>query len=244
MRGILPWRSLWRSLLIAACWWSTAAAEAQLLPSGPTPLPSGPRSQPPKRDPLPPPVPDEEWFFGLEARSPILKGDPASFNPPMGLGIGVHFGKAYRSWFRLRIAVDYDRVFSTSSIALPGFGGATVSRSQNLTQASFLGEAMFRLPYRWFAAHLLVGGGLFVGFFGNAAVEDSQKLDRKSLLPGVRLEAGFTFRVHRHVELGVAFGYDFRRDQTTVPTSPLSGAPQKRPFDDQMSLGLRIDYLF
>ena len=223
---------------------SYGAAAAQYLQPAQTPPPNNKRSFVPKRDPLPPPVPDQEFFFGLEARSPIIKGDPASFNPAMGLGIGVHLGRAYRSWFRLRFTVDHDRIFSRSSIAVPGFGGATVSRSQNLTHTAFLAQAQFRLPYKWFAAHLSVGGGLFLGFFNNAEVDEALKLDRRSILPGVRLESGFTFRVHRHVELGVAFAYDFRRDYQTAPTTPLAGSPQKRVFDDQMSLALRVDYLF
>lgn len=204
------------------------------------------RGQPPPQphNPFPPPLDAPEWSFGLDARMPIIKGDPATFNPNVGLGVGVHAQRLFRSWFRLRFAVDHDRIFSRSNIAVPGLGGATVSRSQNITSTSFLVQPTFRLEHKWFGAHLSVGAGLFLAFFNNAEVEESRKVDRTSFLPGVRLESGFTFRVHKSVELGVAFAYDFRRDYTRVPTSSNAGAPERRVFDDQMSLALRVDYLF
>lgn len=221
-------------------------ALAQPLPPAGTPPPPGPRSRPPEPpDPMMHLVPAaQEWVFGLEARSPILKGEPASFNPMMGLGIGAHAARLWRPWFRLRFAVDHDRIFSRGNLAVPGLGGITVSRSQDLTSTAFLAQAEFRLPYRWFAAHLSVGTGLWVAFFNNAEVEDSRKLDRTAFMAGVRMETGLSFRIHRAVELGAAFGYDLRRDWTRVPTASTPGAPLRRIFDDQMFLALRIDYRF
>jgi hypothetical protein len=212
---------------------------------GPTPvLPPGKGApMPPRPDPVAIGPDGPEWTFGLEARMPILKGDPASFNPDVGIGIGIHFARAFRRWFRLRVAVDHDRIFSNVPVTLPG-AGFNVTRGQNITSTAFLVEPMFRVEHGWFAAHLLVGAGLWLAFYNNAEAEESRKVSRTSLLPGVRLEAGVTFRVHRNVELGLAFGYDFRRDSTKVPTSSLPGAPLRRVFDDQMGLALRVDYLF
>ena len=221
-----------------------AVARAQTMPGPGHPAPAKRGEPPPVHDPFPPPLNAPEWSFGLDARMPIIKGDPASFNPDVGLGIGAHAQRLFRSWFRLRFAVDHDRIFSRSNIAVPGLGGATVSRSQNLTSTAFLVQPTFRLEHKWFGAHLSVGAGLFLAFFNNAEVEESRKVDRTSFLPGLRLEAGFTFRVHKSVELGLGFSYDFRRDYTRVPTSPEPTAPQRRVFDDQMSLALRVDYLF
>lgn len=185
---------------------------------------------------------EKPWAFGLEARMPILKGQPAEFNPDVGVGIGVHFQRLFRAWFALRVAVDYDRVFQTRSVGVPG-AGFEVRRSQNLTSASFLVEPTFRWTRRWFTAHFAVGAGLWVGFYENAEVEVSRKIDVTSVLTGLRLEAGVTFRLHRSFALGLAFNYDFRRGSDTVP-DPQGSQARYKVFDDQMAVGLRLDYLF
>lgn len=220
-------------------------ASAQPLPPAGTPPPPGPRNAEPTPDPLAHVGPQkQDWLFGIEARSPILKGEPASFNPAMGLGIGAHAARLLRPWFRLRFTMDHDRIFSRANLGVPGLGGITVSRSQDLTSTAFLVQAVFRLPYKWFAAHLSLGTGLWIAFFNNAEVEEAKKIDRTALLPGARIETGVSFRLHHKVELGAAFGYDIRRDWTRVPTSSNPGAPLRRVFDDQMFLALRLDYRF
>jgi hypothetical protein len=191
----------------------------------------------------PPPVEGDAalWAFGVEARMPILRGQPAQFNPDVGVGIGVHIQRSFRSWFALRIAVDHDRTYSRRSVPL-GDLGIEVSRSQNLDSTAFLVEPVFRATWRFFTLHAAVGLGAWIAFFNNAEVEPSKKVSARDVLLGLRFEAGTTFRLHRSFSLGLAFNYDLRRSTETVPSFP--GGPALRPFDDLMGLSLRFDYLF
>jgi len=196
---------------------------------------------------LPPPGPTEQeplWAFGLEARMPILKGEPARFNPDVGLGVGVHVQRSFRSWFALRIAVDHDRIFARRTVKFRVEDQfLEVTRSQNVTSTSFLVEPLFRWRWRWLTLHFAVGAGVYVAFYNNAEVEQAKKVDASALLPGLRLESGVSFRLHRSFALGLAFDYNFRRDTTRVPNPGETGG-MLRPFDDQMAVSLRFDYLF
>jgi hypothetical protein len=194
----------------------------------------------------PPPVePPKEtlWAFGLEVRMPIIRGQPATFNPDVGIGVGVHFHRILRHWFALRVAVDYDRIFSRRQIPIPDLG-IDVSRSQNLTSTSFLVQPTFRWSRRWLTLHFSVGLGAYIAFWNNAEVEEAKKVDARAFIPGGRLESGVTFRLHRSFALGLAFGYDFRRSDDTVPDPRQVGGPRLKVFDDQMAVSLRLDYLF
>jgi hypothetical protein len=193
----------------------------------------------------PEPVPDERekpWAFGIEVRMPILKGEPTRFNADVGVGIGVHLLRGIASWFAVRISVDHDRTWVRRSVPVEGAG--SVSRYQNLTSTSFLGEAVFRWSYRFLTLHFAVGLGAYISFYNNAEAVEERKVDSRAVLPGLKLESGASFKLHRSFSLGLAFHYNFRRDRVTVPDPTEIGGPQLRPFDDFMGLALRFDYLF
>jgi hypothetical protein len=194
----------------------------------------------------PEPVPDERekpWAFGIEVRMPVLKGEPARFNSDVGVGIGAHILRGITDWFAVRVSVDHDRTWVRRPVPLPDLG-IQVTRYQNLTSTSFLGEGVFRWSHRWLTLHFAVGLGVYISFYSNAEAEEARKIDSRAVLPGLKLEAGASFKLHRSFSLGLAFNYNFRRDQVTVPDPTQLGGPQLRPFDDFMALGLRFDYLF
>jgi hypothetical protein len=211
-------------------------AHAQVRPD-PTDVGPPPTDEP--KDPI--------WTFGLEARMPILRGEATAFSPRVGVGIGVHIERIVTPWFALRLAITYDRNYTLGAVPLPGVMGTngdqiTVERSQNLTTASFVPEALFRWSRGWFTLHAGIGIGAYVGFFTNATADETQRVDARNILFGGRAEAGVAFRLHKSFSLGLGFEYNLRRSTELV--APAIGGPKYRAFDDFMDVSLRIDYRF
>ena len=48
--------------------------------------------------------------FGAEVRMPILLGEPASYNPRVGIGMGVKLAWFYHPNLALAFSIDHDRI--------------------------------------------------------------------------------------------------------------------------------------
>lgn len=178
--------------------------------------------------------------FGGEVRMPILLGDPAGYNPRIGIGFGVKIAYFYAPHLGVELAIDHDRFWRRVSEYLPVQGGE-ITRTQTLSYTSFIPAQTFTLGRGIFSVAFTVGFGFTVAFFSNPL----KNLDERTVIWCAKGAVDFQLRIAKKAVLGLNTQLIMHADGTRI-VNPNGDVPGQtvRVFDHLLAVGLRLEYRF